>query len=101
MVANAASLGWGAWQFEAIEEGLRLTVANSPFAAQANFQDMPACHAIAGMLRAVGHALWGASCSAQETDCACGGAARPCVFEVRPLPGDSNPRSSVFSTPHS
>lgn len=92
MAANAAALGWGAWTFEASGAGLQLTVANSPFAAHARLGGQPACHAIVGMLRALGTALWGQSCEARETRCA-GGHANPaapgsCVF-------------TVFSTTHS
>jgi predicted hydrocarbon binding protein len=86
MAANAAALGWGAWTFAPDGPALRLTVANSPFAALARFDEPGACHAITGMLRALGSALWGLPCEARELHCA-GAQAGPstpgtCVFSV-------------------
>lgn len=101
MADSAASLGWGAWRFERAPDGgaLRLQVRNSPFAAQAGFDDMAACGAIAGMLEALGGALWGSPCRAVELRCAAQrgghahGQAQPqtnmeadvCTFELRPV----------------
>src|SRR5690242_7237809 len=61
MEGAAASLGWGRWRFDAGDpvaagdvaaagvRSLHLTVADSPFAAEAP-RGVAACHAIAGML---------------------------------------------------
>jgi hypothetical protein len=106
MSDSAASLGWGAWRFERVPggagdeagESLRLHVRNSPFAAQAGFDDMAACGAIAGMLEALGGALWSRPCRAVELHCAARrdapahgrSDAGVCTFELRPVgPADA------------
>lgn len=93
MVQGSASLGWGVWRFRQHGGRLWLQVRNSPFAA-ASRQPGPACHAIAGMLRAVAQALWSAPVTVQERRCAagtCGPAPSPghaaCLFHAaRALP---------------
>jgi predicted hydrocarbon binding protein len=94
MEAAAASLGWGHWHFEAARlkgasPSLVLTVENSPFAAHAPPHTDRACHAIAGMLEALGDALWSRTTAARETQCAASGAAQ-CRFVVAPRDAGSN-----------
>lgn len=104
IVSSAASLGWGCWRFEAVSGGLRLSVVNSPFASAALFDDTSACHAISGMLEAVGMALWDIPCRAQELHCnalhpSSRGAA--CIFELSPMDPAICPAvefHSIFST---
>ena len=82
----AASLGWGRWHFEADDDVLRLEVLDSPFAAAATRRDGAACHAIAGMLRAVALALWSEGAQARELSCAAqcaAGGPTVCRFEAR------------------
>jgi predicted hydrocarbon binding protein len=107
MEAAAASLGWGRWQFEADDlaslaslaaaadghaaaapQRLRLAVTDSPFAAAAQ-RGGPACHAIAGMLEALGAALFGSHVEARETHCAAQGGEAVCRFVAAPRPGPS------------
>lgn len=85
MQDSAASLGWGRWQFDAVAQGLRLTVSNSPFATMASFNDQPACGAIVGMLKALGEALWSGSVDAWESQCSAmhGHESHVCHFELR------------------
>jgi predicted hydrocarbon binding protein len=89
MEGAAASLGWGHWRFDAIRlhddaaPALALTVADSPFAAAAPRGTARACHAIGGMLEALGDALWSRPAAAQEIACAAAGA-DACRFVVAP-----------------
>jgi predicted hydrocarbon binding protein len=88
MEGAAASLGWGRWSFDAARlhdasPSLALAVENSPFAAHAPSPAGRACHAITGMLEALGEALWSGPTDASEIQCAaCGGA--HCRFVVAP-----------------
>lgn len=80
----AAALGWGGWQVKLQPDGLALAVHNSPFATAARSLGMverPVCHAIVGMLQALGQALWGA-CEAQELKCAAQHHETPCDDEA-------------------
>jgi len=103
MEAAAASLGWGRWRFDADDlaaigstmlaatdpptaaapRQLRLGVTDSPFAAEAPHRG-PACHAIAGMLEAVGSAVFRIDVDARETHCAAEGGEPVCRFVVAP-----------------
>ena len=88
MESAAASLGWGRWRIDSGRlhdrpPSLALAVENSPFAAHAPSGTPRACHAIAGMLEALGDALWSRPASARETRCAAAGAA-DCRFVVAP-----------------
>jgi len=107
MESAAASLGWGRWRFdvddlaalgpaearnaapgpgaaarEAAPQHLRLAVTDSPFAAHAPHGR--ACHAIAGMLEAIGGAVYAAPVEARETHCAAEGGEPVCRFVVAP-----------------
>lgn len=90
MQDSAASLGWGVWQFAALWSadrqplGLQLTVHNSPFAAQSAPSAEPVCAAIAGMLQAVGQALWQTACQVQEIHCVAQGRHAECSFTLQP-----------------
>lgn len=68
VAAGAASLGWGAWEFDIGDRSCQLTVRNSPFAAAAGNQQ-PACSPILGMLRAVCEHAWKVECVVQEIHC--------------------------------
>jgi len=103
MEAAAASLGWGRWRFDADDlaaigstphaaedphaaastRRLRLAVTDSPFAAEAPHAHR-SCHAIAGMLEAVGSAVFGTNVDAHETHCAAEGGEAVCRFVVAP-----------------
>lgn len=78
---TAAELGWGIWRFERAEGALRLTVANSPFAAGYGPAEFPVCGPIRGMLTAVGAMVLGAPVTVAETACAAMGAPE-CRFDV-------------------
>jgi len=68
--ATAPQLGWGVWRFTEISErGLVLEVRNSPFAAGYGASATPVCHAIAGMLRAVGALALGGEVRVAEEQC--------------------------------
>jgi predicted hydrocarbon binding protein len=88
MEAAAASLGWGRWRIDArvhdASPSLALEVENSPFAAAAPPGSERACHAIAGMLEALGAALWPHGASACETRCAALGQSSTCNFVAVP-----------------
>ncbi|MBJ3778882.1 hypothetical protein [Acuticoccus mangrovi] len=84
IAATAPELGWGVWRFVPEGRGMRLVVTNSPFAAGATFEG-PACHAIVGMLRAVGAMIYGPGATAAETACANGReGADECHFIMEP-----------------
>lgn len=82
VVDTAPQLGWGVWRvLESGPRSLKLAVANSPFASGYGPSDVPVCHAITGMLTAVGQIVWGGEVVATETQCAATGAPE-CRFEV-------------------
>lgn len=85
---TAPQLGWGIWSFEVAPEErpetLVLTVRNSPFAMGMGYSNVPVCHAIAGMVRAVATLVFERPATAVETQCAATGAPF-CRFEARPL----------------
>jgi predicted hydrocarbon binding protein len=83
IAATAPQLGWGRWRFNADSDLIRLEVRNSPFAAGFGPAEHPVCHAIVGMLRAVGGIALGRPVIARETACAAMGA-DICRFEARP-----------------
>ena len=89
MEAAAASLGWGRWRIDAAQlhdasPSLALEVEDSPFAAAAPPGSERACHAIAGMLEALGAALWPHGASARETRCVVLGQSPTCRFVAVP-----------------
>jgi predicted hydrocarbon binding protein len=91
----AASLGWGRWRFDVARlndaaPSLTLAVVDSPFAANAPPGTTRCCHAIGGMLEALGDALWSRPASARETRCAAAGAT-DCRFVVTPSDGPAFP----------
>jgi len=111
MEGAAASLGWGRWRFEAGDpvaagdvaaagvRSLHLTVADSPFAAEAP-RGVAACHAIAGMLEALGTAMFASPARARETHCAAQGGEAACRFVVAPRdPAPTSPRPPSEPTP--
>ncbi|MFN3644395.1 MAG: V4R domain-containing protein [Gemmobacter sp.] len=80
---TAPELGWGVWTMDAAPDRLHLTVASSPFAAGFGPSATPVCHAIVGMLRAVGGLVFGRPATAREIACAACGAPA-CTFEALP-----------------
>lgn len=68
VAAGAASLGWGAWEFEIGDRTCRLTVQNSPFATATSHKHN-ACSPILGMLRAVCEHAWQDECVVEEVAC--------------------------------
>lgn len=83
-VANTApDLGWGVWSFARGTGGIELTVRNSPFATGYGSASQPVCHAIAGMVTAVGRiVLDKGDVIAREIECAACGAPA-CRFEAQ------------------
>jgi predicted hydrocarbon binding protein len=81
VTAMAARLGWGRWVLSREEDGLRLVVENSPFAAGYGSAAAPVCAPIAGMLQAVAGLALGAPAVVEETRCAAAGAAE-CAFRA-------------------
>jgi predicted hydrocarbon binding protein len=80
--ATAPQLGWGVWRFTDVSgAALALEVENSPFAAGYGASSTPVCHAIAGMLEAVGSLALGGEVRATEQECAAQGHAR-CSFRA-------------------
>lgn len=86
VASTAPQLGWGRWQFSLEPGMLRLTVANSPFAAGYGPSDVPVCHPIRGMMAAVGEMVLDRPVTVVETACAAMGAP-DCRFEARPADG--------------
>jgi uncharacterized protein len=77
---TAPQLGWGRWTLTRTEDGLALTVENSPFVAGAGASPHPVCAPIRGMLTAVGEMTLG-DVTVTETACAATGSPR-CRFTV-------------------
>jgi hypothetical protein len=84
VAATAPQLGWGLWSFEVQPDRLRLTVANSPFAAAYGASQTPVCHPIVGMARGVAGLVFERPAVAREVACMAMGAPH-CVFEAEPL----------------
>ena len=82
MAATAAGLGWGRWRFTADGSAILVEVANSPFAAGAGRSAHPVCHAVCGILGAMGTAVLGGPAEATETSCAACGDAAACCFRI-------------------
>jgi predicted hydrocarbon binding protein len=80
---TAPQLGWGRWVLTLDENGLDLTVANSPFVAGYGESETPVCHPIIGMLTAVGRMTLGGEVTVRETACAAMQDHDHCRFEVR------------------
>ncbi len=84
---TARQLGWGRWNFDRLENVLRLDVANGPFAAGYGPAQEPVCAAIAGMLHSIAALAFGRSAVAKEISCAavddgfCRFVARPRAYE--------------------
>ena len=79
---TAPQLGWGVWTFRRDGASIRLDVVNSPFAAGAGASAHPVCHAIVGMLRAIGPQVMGGPVRAVETRCAAQVGGEPCHFSM-------------------
>ena len=82
IAGTAPELGWGIWDLRLSDDGMDLTVVNSPFAAGYGASDTPVCHPIVGMLTAVGRMVLGREVSVREVACA-SVAGDACRFEVR------------------
>lgn len=76
-------LGWGRWHVEARgSDAIEVTVENSPFAEGFGPSPDPVCHAIVGMLQAVGALAFGRPASVVETCCAAQEGVDRCTFRV-------------------
>lgn len=84
-------LGWGCWHVEASgADAIEVTVEDSPFAEGFGPSADPVCHAIVGMLQAVGTIVFGQPASVVETCCAAQEGVDRCAFRVVPAaPGDA------------
>ncbi len=82
---TAPQLGWGRWTLTRTEDGLALSVENSPFATGAGSTSNPVCAPIRGMLTAVGEMTLG-EVTVTETACAATGAACCCFTVCRAAP---------------
>lgn len=82
--ATAPQLGWGCWTLTRADDGLALSVENSPFAAGAGHSPHPVCAPIRGMLTAIGEMMLG---DVTVTEAACAAMGAPCCrFSVRAAP---------------
>ncbi|MCL4181928.1 MAG: 4-vinyl reductase [Burkholderiaceae bacterium] len=78
-------LGWGCWRVIAHDgEAIEVTVENSPFAEGFGPAPDPVCHAIVGMLQAVGTLVFGQPASVVEACCAAQQGVDRCIFRVVP-----------------
>lgn len=76
-------LGWGRWRIDACNsETIDVTVDSSPFVEGFGSSPDPICHAIVGMLRAVGTIVLGRPVTAVETGCAAQQGIGRCTFRV-------------------
>ena len=79
---TAPQLGWGVWRFHPQPEVVMLEVENSPFAAAAPNSRHPVCHAITGMLTAIGPMVLGGATNATEQRCAAQDGGTLCQFRI-------------------
>ncbi|MBN9463890.1 MAG: 4-vinyl reductase [Burkholderiales bacterium] len=83
-------LGWGCWHVEASSgDAIEVTVEDSPFAEGFGPSPDPVCHAIVGMLQAVGTIVFGRPASVVESCCAAQEGIDRCAFRVVPAAGDA------------
>ena len=80
---TAPQLGWGTWRFRPEPPAMILEVENSPFSAAAAGSAHPVCHAITGMLTAIGPMLLGGPADAVEQRCAARDGGTSCQFQIR------------------
>ncbi len=81
--ATAPQLGWGRWGLTLGDDRLDLVVTNSPFVAGYGPSETPVCHAIIGMLTAVGRMTLGGEVVVHERACAAMADHDHCRFEVK------------------
>lgn len=84
IAATAPELGWGIWDLRIDGDRLALDVRNSPFVEGHGLGATPVCHAIVGMMGAIGPMILGRPVEVSETQCACMGHTL-CRFEAVPL----------------
>ncbi len=82
IASTAPQLGWGIWHFRREAGAILLHVRNSPFAAGAGQSPHPVCHAICGMLTAMGPVILGGAVRATETRCAARDGGEDCEFRI-------------------
>ena len=81
--STAPQIGWGNWQISLREDGIDLTVDNSPFVAGYGLSDDPVCAPIRGMLAAVTRQIFGVDAVVDEIECAATGRTNACRFTAR------------------
>lgn len=97
IVRYSRELGWGCWRVDARgDEAIEVTVENSPFAQGFGIGPDPVCHAIVGMLQAVGTIVFGRPASVVETCCAAQKGVDRCAFHV--VPGAARPDAGASPT---
>lgn len=98
IVQYSEELGWGRWRVGAHgSEAIEITVEHSPFAEGFGPSPDPVCHAIVGMLQAVGTIVFGRPASVVETCCAAQEGVDRCVFRVVPA-ADAGPAQEPRSS---
>ena len=88
--ATAPQIGWGNWQISPRDNGLDLTVVNSPFVAGYGPSDDPVCAPIRGMLAAVTRQIFGDDAVVAEIECAATSRSDVCRFTARISSADTN-----------
>lgn len=74
VAATSPQLGWGTWQAATEPDRLVVEVCNSPFAEGYGPSDIPVCHPIKAMVRAVATLVFETPAVVRETACAAMGA---------------------------
>lgn len=96
IVAYSPELGWGRWHIDArSDEAIEVIVENSPFAEGFGHSPDPVCHAIVGMLQAVGPMIFGRPVVVIETGCAAQADIDRCSFRVVRTAASVHPLGSV------
>lgn len=80
---TAPQIGWGQWQITLRDDGLDVSVENSPFAAGFGPADQPVCAPIRGMLAAITQQIFGSKPVVSEWQCAAVADAKSCQFTAR------------------
>jgi predicted hydrocarbon binding protein len=79
---TAPQIGWGRWKLVAGPGRLDLVVSNSPFVTGHGHSSHPVCHAVVGMLTAVGGMVLGQQVQAHEVSCAAVTGGSDCQFHA-------------------
>ncbi|MBI2922365.1 MAG: hypothetical protein HYY18_15030 [Planctomycetes bacterium] len=86
MCRMGTEIGWGLFRVERYSDAaFEIAIADSPYAEAYGRSTVPVCHFLAGVVKGIGEAVYGAA-GAAESSCASAGS-RECRFVATAAPG--------------